>query len=330
MQNHIHHHHDHDPGHHHHHHTEQRHGHSHEHSHGHGGHSHHSHGNTKGLAVAICMTTAILFLEFFGGILTNSLTLLSDSGHMLSDVASMALSLAAMRFAAKPASPDKTYGFYRFEILAALFNGVALFIIAATIVWKAYQRFIDPPAVASGSMILIAFIGLIANLLSAWVLLRKSDVKDNLNVRSAYLHIMGDALGSVGAIAAGAVMYFFSWYIADPIISVAVALLILRSGWGVLKHAVHILMEGTPLSIDSREVKETLLGIEGVLDVHDFHLWTITSGLDTLTCHLLIEHNKDPQTVLQEAIRLVEEVYSVHHVTIQVEKPGLLHAELRV
>lgn len=328
MSHHSHHHHDHDHDHSHHH---PHHEHHHHHGHGHGGHSHHHHGgNAKGLSIALLITASILLLEFFGGILTNSLALLSDSGHMLSDTASMVLSLAAMRFAAKPASPEKTYGFYRFEILAALVNGAALFVIAGVIVWQAYQRFIDPPAVASGSMMLIASIGLLANLLSAWVLMRKSDIKDNLNIRSAYLHIIGDALGSVGAIVAGGLMYFFDWYIADPIISMAVALLILKSGWGVLKHAVHILMEGAPASIDCCEVKETLLGVDGVLDVHDFHLWTITSGLDTLTCHLLIEDGKDSQTVLQEAIRLMEDRYSIDHVTIQVEKSGLTHAELRV
>ena len=182
----------------------------------------------------------------------------------------------------------KSYGFYRFEILAALFNGVTLFVIAGFIVWEAYGRFFEPPTVASGYMMLIASIGLLANIISAWSLMRKGDVKNNVNLRSAYLHIIRDALGSVGAIIAGILMLVFNWYIADPIISVVVAFLILKSGWGVIKHSVHILMEGTPLTIDQQEVKTVLEKIDGVIDVHDLHIWTITSGLDSLSCHMLI------------------------------------------
>src|SRR5690606_26875496 len=192
-------------------------------------------------------------------LVTNSLALLSDSAHMLSDAAALALSLVAFWFAARPPSPNKSCGFYRFEILAALFNGLTLFVMSGFILWEAYERFIDPPEVAGGAMMIIAAVGLLANLLSAWTLLRKSDVEDNLNVRSAYLHILGDALGSVGALLAGVLMLAFGWYIADPIISVLVALLILRSAWGVISHAIHILMEGTPMSIDFQEVERTLL-----------------------------------------------------------------------
>jgi len=320
--------------HHHHHH----HGHSHDHDHDHGhGHHHHHHGhdharegNKKGLTIALIITTGIMFLEFFGGLFTNSLALLSDSGHMLSDASSLGLSLFAIWFAARPPSPNKTYGFYRFEILAALFNGVTLFIIAGFIMWEAYGRFFQPPSVASGSMMAIASVGLLANMLSAWALLRKGDVKGNVNMRSAYLHVIGDALGSVGAIVAGLVMYVFGWYIADPIISVLVALLILRGAWGVIQHTVHILMEGTPITIDQEEVMEALQNIDGVLDVHDLHIWTITSGLDSLSCHLLIEDDRDSQDILQQAIHRIEEKFKITHTTIQVEKSHLQHAEMKV
>ncbi|MBP1989698.1 cation diffusion facilitator family transporter [Paenibacillus eucommiae] len=318
-------------------HSHQPHSHSHSHSHAHD-HSHHGHGhghshasnNKKGLTVALILTSSIMILEFFGGLITNSLALLSDSGHMLSDAASLALSLVALSFAAKAASPRKTYGFYRFEILAALFNGVTLFIIAAFIIKEAYQRFFEPPTVSSGSMILIASIGLLANLISAWVLLKKSDVKDNINVRSAYLHVIGDALGSVGAIIAGLLMLIFGWYIADPIISVIVALLILKGAWGVIRNAIHILMEGTPITIDSDLVREILESIEGVIDVHDLHIWTITSGLDSLSCHLLIEDSYEGHDILQQAISRIEETFKIKHTTIQVEKSSLQHAELNV
>jgi cobalt-zinc-cadmium efflux system protein len=197
------------------------HNHTHDHSHDHG-HSHHhavTAGNKKGLTIALFITLGIMVLEFLGGLITNSLALLSDSGHMLSDTAALALSLIAFYFASRPASAKRTYGFHRFEILAALFNGIALFLIAGFIIWEAYHRFFEPPAVSSGIMILIAVIGLAANLASAWSLMRNGDVKNNVNLKSAYIHIIGDALGSLGAIVAGLLMYFFKWYFADPIIS---------------------------------------------------------------------------------------------------------------
>jgi cation diffusion facilitator family transporter len=298
-------------------------------------HGSHSHGvsrerNIKGLAIALVTTVIIMVLEFFGGLTTNSLALLSDSGHMLSDVSSLALSLVAMWFAAKPPSPQKTYGFYRFEILAALMNGIALFIIAGFIIWEAYQRFFAPPTVSSWLMMTIAAIGLLANLFSAWVLTRQGDVKENVNVRSAYLHVLGDALGSVGAIVAGIVMAAFSWYIADPIISVVVAILILKSAWGVIDESIHILMEGTPLTVDSDEVKQVLLQIPGVKSIHDLHIWTVTSGIDSLTCHLVIDNDQDSQSILQQAIMRIEEQFSIQHTTLQIETKDFQHANLIV
>lgn len=317
-------------------------GHDHGHTHGHGhhhhglgGHHHHHHdgnreGNKKGLTVALIITAGIMVLEFAGGLITNSLALLSDAGHMLSDASALALSLVAFWFAARPASPNKTYGYYRFEILAALFNGVTLFVIAGFILWEAYMRFSAPPEVSSLPMILIALIGLGANALSAFVLMRKGDVKNNLNLRSAYLHVLGDALGSVGAVLAGLLMLAFGWYVADPIISVLVSLLILKSAWGVIKHTVHILMEGTPITIDRDDVRSTLTELEGVIDVHDLHIWTITSGLDSLSCHLLVRDDADHERILQGAIRLVEEKFKIRHATIQVETSAIRHMELQV
>lgn len=287
-------------------------------------------GNKRGLIIALSITTIIMILEFFGGLFTNSLALLSDSGHMLSDASSMALSLVAIWFASRPPSSNKTYGYYRFEILAALFNGVTLFVIAGFIVKEAIQRFTEPPTVSSGTMIIIAIIGLAANLLSALALLKKADVKENINLKSAYIHIIGDALGSVGAIVAGLLMLLFDWYIADPIISVIVALLILKSAWGVLKQSIHILMEGSPVMIDKEEVFAVLKNIEGVKNVHDLHIWTITSGLDTLSCHILIEDKKDEQEVLQQAINLIRDNYKIEHTTIQIEKSNLRHQELSI
>jgi cobalt-zinc-cadmium efflux system protein len=301
----------------------------HGHSHGHHGHSH-APNNKAGLLIALIITAGIMILEFVGGLVTSSLALLSDSGHMLSDAAALALSLVAMWFAVRPASANRTYGFHRFEILAALFNGITLFVIAAFIIAEAIKRFGEPPTVASGSMMIIAGIGLLANVASAWFLMRKADVKDNLNVRSAYLHVIGDAIGSVGAIVAGILMYLFSWYIADPIISVVVALLILRSAWGVIKSTVHILMEGTPHHVNADHVKETLLRIQGVKEVHDLHIWTITSGIDALSCHLIVEDANDCQAVLQVAIQQLADKFQIEHSTIQIEKSQLKHPALKV
>ncbi|WP_277469011.1 MULTISPECIES: cation diffusion facilitator family transporter [unclassified Paenibacillus] len=303
-------------------------GHNHDHAYGHG----HSHApaDRKGLLIALIITGGIMLLEFFGGLVTDSLALLSDSGHMLSDTASLALSLVAMIFAVRPASAKNTYGFHRFEIMAALFNGVTLFVIAGIIMWEAFKRFGSPPEVASGTMMIIAAVGLLANLASAWSLLRKSSGHDNINIRSAYLHIVSDALGSVGALLAGLVMSLFSWYLADPIISVVVALLILRSAWGVVKQAFHILMEGAPPSVDSGAVSTALLGIDGVLDVHDLHIWSITSGLDALSGHLLIRDNASHQAILQQAVRLIEQDFGIRHVTLQVENSAMEHGELKV
>jgi len=266
-----------------------------------------------------------MVLEFIGGLLTNSLALLSDSGHMLSDSSSLLFSLIAFGFAAKAATPKRTFGNHRFEILAALLNAVTLFVVAAFIIVEAIERFASPPTVASGTMIMIACIGLVANLLSAYFLMKKGDVEHNLNLRSAYLHVIGDALGSIGAIVAGIIMLSFQWYYADPIISVVVALLILRSAWGVLKQSLHILMEGTPMSIDQEAVLASLSNLPHVIDVHDLHIWTITSNIDSLSCHLVVEDDADQQMVLRSAIKLVEEQFGISHTTFQVETNATQH-----
>ncbi|MFD1032742.1 cation diffusion facilitator family transporter [Metaplanococcus flavidus] len=287
-------------------------------------------GNKKALVWALLITVSIMFLEFFGGLFTNSLALIADSGHMLSDAAALFLSLGAIWFAGRAASRNKTYGYYRFEIIAAFFNGITLFVMAGFIVYEAFERFYDPPEVRGGWMLAIAAIGLLANILSAWVISRRADIHGNLNMKSAYLHVIGDALGSVGAIIAGLLILFFDWTIADPLISVLVALLILRSAWSVLQNSIHILMEGTPVTINVTEVKGMLLAIDGVRDVHDLHIWTITSGMDLLTCHLDIDERSEEQLVLKEAVEMISERCKIEHTTIQIEKPDFKHHDLKV
>lgn len=284
--------------------------------------------NKKGLRIAIGITAVILLLEFFGGLATNSLALLSDSGHMLSDVSSLVFSLLAMWLAAKPPTADKHYGYSRVEILAALLNGVTLFVIAGLILFEAVHRLRAPEPVSSVPMMGIAVIGLLANLLSAWALLRQGDVKSNINMRSAYLHVLGDALGSVGAIVAGLLMYFWNWVLADPLISVLVAGLILKGAWGVVRQAVHILMEGTPANISPCQVREQLEQIDGVLNVHDLRIWTITSEIHSLCCHLLVDERADSQLVLQLANSHIRGDFGIRYATVQIEtqNPTLVKA----
>ena len=291
------------------------HAHGHDHGHGIGG---KREGNTSALRWAFGITTLILVAEAVGGWLTNSLALLSDAGHMLSDAASLGLSLLAIHFAQKPASASKSYGYRRLEILAALANGVALFVIAVAISWEAAHRLFAPPPVASLPMMGIAGIGLAANLASAWVLLHQGDVKDNLNLRSAYLHVLGDALGSVGALLAGALMYFYGWYIADPIVSVVVALLILRGAWGVVSQSLHILMEGTPAGSNIEAMIASLETIPGVCNVHDVHVWTVTSGYDVFSCHLVVSKGTNITKVVAAGAELLERQFGIRHTTIQV------------
>ncbi|MGI2328581.1 cation diffusion facilitator family transporter [Planococcus sp. YIM B11945] len=287
-------------------------------------------GNRKGLFLALAITTGIMLLEFFGGLFTNSLALISDSGHMLSDASSLLLSLVAIGFAGKAASANKTYGYYRFEILAAFFNGITLFVMAGFIIYEAFERFVEPEEIRGGWMLVIAVIGLLANVLSALALHKSGDVHGNLNMKSAYVHVIGDALGSVGAITGGLLILFFEWTIADPIVSVLVALLILKSAWGILQNSIHILMEGTPATIHPEEAKALLKKIDGVLDIHDLHIWTITSGFDSFSCHLDVEAGADEQRVLQEAIGLIHDHFKIEHTTIQIEKVGLAHHHLKV
>ncbi|CAM3606971.1 cation transporter [Brevibacillus invocatus] len=298
------------------------HGHSHDH-----GHTHGKGANKKALLISLCITTTFLIIEVIGGFLTNSLALLSDAGHMLSDSSALFLSLIAMYFASKPPSPAKTYGFYRFEILAALINGVTLVLISLYIFWEAIERLAAPPEVSSLSMMGIAFVGLLANIAAAFVLMR-GDYKNNLNMRSAFLHVLGDMLGSVGAIAAGFLMWMFGWYIADPIISIVVGVLIMISAWRVTKESVNVLMEGTPSSIDTQKVSETLGMIAGVTYVHDLHIWTVTSGFDALTVHLEVKDDLPSYPVLQEALHVLRDQFGITHATVQIENSAVRHDEM--
>ncbi len=222
------------------------------------GHNHTEGANKKVLLFSFIIITGYMMIEAIGGFLTNSLALLSDAGHMLSDSISLMVALIAFRLAEKKASHNKTFGYKRFEILAAVINGVALILISLYIIYEAIERFSHPPEVATTGMLTISIIGLIVNVLVAWIMLRGGDTEGNLNIRGAYLHVLSDMLGSVGAILAAVLIIFFGWGWADPLASVIVAILVLRSGYNVTKDAIHVLMEGTPENIDVTDIIHTI------------------------------------------------------------------------
>ena len=290
-------------------------GHSHEHNHGH---HHHGSNNKKALKWSFFLIAGFMIVEVVGGLWTNSLALLSDAGHMLSDAAALGLSFLALSMGQRKATQAKTFGYKRFEILAAFLNGITLILISLYIFWEAYNRIVDPPEVVSTGMLIISFIGLLVNIAAAYILM-KGDKDENLNVRSAFLHVLGDMLGSVGAIVAALLIMFLGWSIADPIASIVVAILIIISGWRVTKDSFHILMEGTPLNIDVSKVKETIMNIPDVKEVHDLHVWSITSDFPALSCHVVREPSADYQDVLQRVKKVLHDEFEIHHTTIQVD-----------
>ncbi|MEK3936279.1 cation diffusion facilitator family transporter [Sporosarcina sp. FSL W7-1349] len=294
------------------------------HNHGHD----HTHGaNTKVLLISFLIITSYMIVEAVGGFLTNSLALLADAGHMLSDSISLAIALLAFKFGEKAASTSKTFGYRRFEILAAVLNGVTLIIIALFIFYEAVKRFASPPEVATTGMLIVSSIGLAVNILVAWIMMRGGDVEENLNMKGAYLHVISDMLGSIGAIAAALLMMFFGWGWADPLASVIVAVLVLRSGYFVSKSGLHVLMEGVPSNVDLNEVLHTIQNAKGVQSVHDLHVWSITSGLNALSCHAVV----DDQMTIAESEQLLRAIehdlahQNIHHVTIQLETPAHAH-----
>lgn len=269
------------------------------------------------MAAALGITTFFMVVEVVGGVLTNSLALLSDAGHMLSDSSALGLSLLAIWLAARPHAPGRTFGYHRAEILAALANGLTLVAISLYVFWAAAQRFSDPPDVQSAPMLVVAVVGLSANGVSAVLLSRLGP--GSLNVRSAFLHVLGDALGSVGAIVAGVVMLTTGWFLADPLISVGIGVLILVSAVRVTRESLGIVLEFVPKNIKIEDVTGSLLSVEGVTDVHDLHVWTVTSGFVALTCHLRVDQGADTAAVLRSAADALGQRYEIRHVTIQPE-----------
>jgi cobalt-zinc-cadmium efflux system protein len=298
-----------------------RHSHDH-HDHPHAHHTHHDHtrgASQRTLFIVLALTFTYMLAEAIGGYLANSLALLSDAGHMFTDVAALALSLLAVRFASRPATPRKTYGFYRLEILAALANGVSLIVLSILICFEAYERLREPEEVRGWLLIGISSGGLLINLVSAGLLARGH--KDNLNLRGAFLHVLGDLLGSVAAVVAGVMIIWRGWRWADPVFSILISLLIIYSSWRLVADAVNVLLEGTPSHINSAAVEQALRTINGVREVHDLHIWTITSGRHALTAHMVVADAGASYRVLREARALLAEQFALTHSTIQIEDP---------
>ncbi|MDC4228304.1 MAG: cation diffusion facilitator family transporter (plasmid) [Candidatus Manganitrophus sp.] len=273
------------------------------------------------MLIVFFMTFGYLIVEVIGGLLTQSLALLADAGHMLTDVGGLAIALFAMWFAERPPTPQKSYGYYRAEILAALVNAVILIFISFYILYEAYRRFIDPPIVLALPMMTVAVVGLIVNLIGMRLLHAGS--KESLNLKGAYLEVLSDMLSSVGVIIAALVMLTTGWYLADPIISVGIGLFILPRTWGLLKQAVNILMEATPEHINLEEVGKTMASVEGVKEVHDLHVWTLTSGKYALSAHVTITKLQAWPVIQNMLETLLADRFRIDHTTLQVSaKPG--------
>jgi len=286
----------------------------HGHSHGHGA-------NEQKLLWAMLLTGGFMLAEVFGGLISSSLALLSDAGHMLTDFVSLALAWLAFRLGRKQADLRRSYGYHRFQVLAAFVNGLALFVIAGWIMVEAAKRLLDPVEVLAGPMLLIAVLGLLVNLAAFWILQRGAT--ENLNVRGAALHVLGDLLGSVAAIAASLIILGTGWMPIDPILSVLVVLLILRAAWTVVRRSGHILLEGTPEHVDPADVRARLTAaVPEVADVHHIHVWSLTSERPVATLHVVLAEGADHDAALGKIHRALADLFGLSHATVQLERGG--------
>jgi cobalt-zinc-cadmium efflux system protein len=271
------------------------------------------------LSLVLLLTALYMVAEVIGALWTGSLALLADAGHMFTDVAALILALTAVWFGSRPATSRKTFGYYRLEIIAALVNGVALVVISLMIFYGAYERWIEPPIVKSGPMMVVAAGGLAVNLICAWILHGRHEI--DLNIRGAWMHVMGDALGSVAAILAGVCMALFGWYQADAAFSVVIGLLIIWGSMRLIRESTNVLLEGTPAHINLAAVEDAILATDGVDNVHDLHVWTITSGRDALSAHVIHAQSISQPDLLRELRAKLHDRFGVDHLTIQMETP---------
>lgn len=289
------------------------------------------------LRIVFSIVAGFLAVEVVSGIMTGSLALLADAGHMVADVGGLALALFAISYSRKPPTPQRTFGFYRLEILAALANGVVLILISFYILYEAYWRIIEPHQIDVSPMLVVACIGLVVNVVGIMLLknhshnispisverdehtCRENEKDVDLNMRGAYLEVLSDTLGSVGIIIAGIVIYLTGFYLADPIVSIILAAFIFPRTWRLLNKSLHILMEGVPANVSHEEVKNAILQIKGVTGIFELHIWTITSGLNALSAHVVVIDPGKSMEVLQEINSLLEKNFRIIHATIQIE-----------
>ncbi len=285
------------------------------------GHSHdHSRTNKRALAVVLALTGTYMVVEIVGGLLTGSLALLADAAHMASDNLAIALALFAFWLSSKPSTPDRSFGYKRAEILAALANGIAIVAVSLWIFFEAAGRFSEPPEVLGGWMLAVAVVGLFVNVAGATILARSAG--ENLNMQGAFRHVLADLLGSVGVIAAAGVIILTGWTYADPIISVGVGVLVLASSWKLLKEPMNILLEATPSDINAAELGRWMASSPGVAEIHDLHVWTITSGFPALSAHILVGEEEDCHARRREVEEMLRERYGIEHTTLQVDHIG--------
>lgn len=297
------------------------------HDHSHGGHGHVHTSSVSRLRIALAITAVILVAEAVGGYAANSLALIADAGHMLTDVAALALSLFVAWFSQRPETPRRTYGYLRLEILAAFLNGATLLLISVWIIWEAISRLRTPEPVHGGLMLAVAVLGLVANAISAWVLRPQGD--DNMNVRGAYLHILGDLLGFVGTIVAAVLIHTLGWVAADTIASVVVSVLILRGAWALVRDSVDVLLESTPSHISAASVRDQLVAIPGIESVHDLHVWTVTSNVIAMSVHAIVREPERHQHVLEHVLDAMR-LFGISHVTVQLERKEMYERELHL
>ena len=297
--------------------------HNHDSHHGH----HHHHGSgvknvkaMKQLLRVLLITLIFMAVEAIGGYYTNSLALMSDAVHMLADTGALALSLFAFFMSSRPTSDARTYGYYRLEILAAFINGLFLIILSLAIMWGAWVRYQSPVEVKSLEMFWIALLGFVFNLGSAWLLI-KGDHK-NLNIQGALFHILGDALGAFGAMVAAILIYLYGWHQADPIVSVVIALIIIASSFRLILDTTHVILEGAPLHLDTDEIRCAIREVSEVMEVHDLHVWTITSGMISLSVHVVAAEGSRHQ-ILCSIRDMLKDKFEIEHVTIQIEDQSL-------
>lgn len=283
--------------------------------------------HTGRLIWALGLTGGFLIVEVVGGLWTGSLALLADAGHMLTDVGGLSLSLLALWFAGKPPTPAHTYGYFRTEILAALANGVVLFGVAGFILYETYQRVWAPPEILAAPMLVIAILGLGVNLLGMWLL--RSGAGESLNLRGAYLEVLSDALGSLGVILAAVIIQTTGLFLVDPLISAAIGLFILPRTWGLMRQAVHILMEGVPPHLDLEEIEAAMRAAHGVRAVHDLHVWTLTSGKHAMSSHVVVEDLTAGNEILRDLHEVLHERFGIEHTTIQLESEPVIQIAQR-